>query len=136
MNSNLSNSVYNTNAIISFLRFPMAALVILWHSDAVYLSDIKLRYDTGIAESVLIACSWGICQISVPAFALISGFLFFGKMQVLDVGVWLLKLKRRIKSLFVPYIMWNLIAFLWMVVYTSFVSGDICIHQVYSMVGG
>lgn len=46
--------------------------------------------------------SWG-----VPGFFLLSGYLFFSNVYDLNIEVWCEKLKRRVKTLLIPYIFWN-----------------------------
>lgn len=50
---------------------------------------------------------YGVCRVAVPTFFLFSGFLFFK-----SVGCWqecMPKVKKRISTLLVPYLLWNLI---------------------------
>ena len=130
----------NSKDVISFLRFPMAALIVLLHADIVYQSDIPIRYDGGWANIVIITLSYGICQVAVPVFALISGYLFFGGLQCFQTTIWIAKIKRRSTSLFVPYILWNIIAFLWMIFYYyllhTFRGSEFDVMNVYESVGG
>lgn len=128
------------NTIISILRFPMAALVVLLHANIVYSPDVPLRYDGGLANTMIILFSNGICQVAVPTFALISGYLFFGGLQCFSMSIWFEKVKRRFTSLFVPYVLWNIIAFLWMLFYCyllhSFREAEFDISKIYNSVGG
>lgn len=56
----------------------------------------------------------GICgKLSVPIFLLISGYLFFREgSYVLTKELWTTKLKKRISSLLVPYLLWNFIGYI------------------------
>lgn len=56
----------------------------------------------------------GICgKLSVPIFLLISGYLFFREgSYVLTKELWSHKLKKRISSLLVPYLLWNFIGYI------------------------
>lgn len=56
----------------------------------------------------------GICgKLSVPIFLLISGYLFFREgSYVLTKELWISKLKKRISSLLVPYLLWNFIGYI------------------------
>lgn len=51
-----------------------------------------------------------MCSVCVPGFFLISGMLFFRGVDVFDVEVYKRKLRSRVKTLLVPYLLWNLIA--------------------------
>lgn len=56
----------------------------------------------------------GICgKLSVPIFLLISGYLFFREgSYALTKELWISKLKKRISSLLVPYLLWNFIGYI------------------------
>lgn len=58
---------------------------------------------------VIEICSQGIGRLAVPIFFFISGYLFFYKIACLDMKTYQHKLTRRIKSLLIPYFIWNLI---------------------------
>lgn len=97
---------------LAVLRFPLIVGVVLMHSFSSVVSFSSKS--TGVQEPGLI--SYAIRQyisevlacVSVPLFYTISGFLFFfgyqfSKKVVLD------KLSRRFKTLFIPFISWNLL---------------------------
>lgn len=91
---------------IDILRFPMAALVVLLHTAALGVGSTHPVYAT-----LCIVFGRGICRVAVPCFFLISGYLFFSKLEdKWDTSIWLEKLKKRAKTLLVPYIIWNLMA--------------------------
>lgn len=48
-----------------------------------------------------------ICQTAVPIFFIFAGFLFFIGVERFDFSTYKLKIKRRVTSLLVPYIIWN-----------------------------
>lgn len=50
-----------------------------------------------------------VFNVAVPVFFFISGFLFFDGIDQLTRSVYLGKLRRRVTSLLVPYILWNLL---------------------------
>lgn len=85
---------------ISLLRFPLCVGVVCIHS--AMLGGGNVQHILGDE----IGC------ISVPLFLLISGFLFFREGDgLLTKEVWLGKLKKRVRSLVIPYLLWNLIAY-------------------------
>ncbi len=106
---------------INLLRFPMAVLVILIHTDWYYASwhsEIKLTSGEGICfliGYILRTCA----EISVPTFFLFSGFLFFNNFRDFTWNGYKNKIKSRFKTLIIPYIVWNV------VVYTVAVSNKI-----------
>lgn len=57
----------------------------------------------------------GITSIAVPYFFLISGFFFFKQSYYQD-GRYFAMLKKKIRTLFVPFCIWNIVAFvpLWL----------------------
>lgn len=84
---------------IVYLHFIMSVLVILIHS---------INNDTKFEK--LFSMEFGIGQFAVPLFFVISGFLFFKNVKsISDVKQ---KINRRIYSLLVPYLLWNLIYFI------------------------
>ena len=57
---------------------------------------------------------FGLCMIANPLFFLISGFfLVGGATNVVDI---LIKLKKRMRTIVIPYVLWNVIFVLWYVV--------------------
>lgn len=58
--------------------------------------------------------SHGVSSLAVPTFFLISGYLFFKKLEHWDWTIWLSKMKRRVMTLIVPFLCWNIIAFVFM----------------------
>ena len=90
---------------IDWLRFPMAALIVLLHTGALGLDSSQPIY-----RSLSIITNAGICRLAVPCFFFISGYLFFSKLEEWDWHIWTGKLKSRIKTLFIPYLLWNIIA--------------------------
>lgn len=79
---------------IKYILFIVSVLVILIHS-----LNNETRFERFFAN--------GIGQFAVPTFFLISGFLFFRTVHTLyDIKH---KLRRRIRTLLIPYLIWNLI---------------------------
>ena len=67
-------------------------------------------------------CYWLICKMFTLTFFFISGYLFFREHQ-LDRQLYAGKLRRRVSSLLVPYIIWNAIALLVMYVQSRWTNG-------------
>ena len=51
-----------------------------------------------------------ICRSAVPVFFIISGYLFFQNITEFKKEAYSSKVKSRIRTLFIPYLLWNLIA--------------------------
>lgn len=81
---------------ISYLHFIMSVLVILIHS-----INNETRFEK------FFSIDSGIGQFAVPLFFIISGFLFFRNLESVNDAV--AKLKRRVYTLLIPYLLWNLI---------------------------
>lgn len=91
--------------VISFLAI---VLVVFLHA---YNLDTKQH---GIVLSLPKSYNWfvqnlisnGVTRIAVPLFFIISGFLFFTKFDENQPN-FLVKIRKRVKSLFVPYVIWS-----------------------------
>ena len=98
---------------LDLLRFPLAVLVVIVHTfsfeDVVVsgfhykISDCNLFCDANLFVDAFIR------GISVPIYFFISGYVFFVGAKFC-FGVYRQKIKNRIKTLFVPYIIWNAIS--------------------------
>lgn len=105
--------VKNQSQTIDLLRFPLVICVVFIH----IFPDITLVTDTdfpilssqclynvfGIIFSNVLPC------IAVPSFFLFSGYLFFANFKDWSWNGYKGKLRKRVKSLLIPYLLWNLI---------------------------
>ncbi len=109
--------------LISSLRLPLAVMVVAIHA---YISLAGWSYyelqnqclGSNVAQFFMISLSHVLCHIAVPIFFLISGFLFFTNFGIdgqTTLDYFKKKLLKRIKTIFIPYILW---IFLY-VVYTA-----------------
>lgn len=100
---------------IDYLRFPMIVGVIFIHNyrmadnmegiESFTVTDLPVYYYISNLFSNTLA------SISVPLFFFISGFLFFFKVDSFSHSIYLYKLRKRFKTLLVPYIFWNLLLY-------------------------
>ena len=95
--------------VITNLRFPLMLGVVLIHNvliDPAYASREGMCFLAFIIELL----SHQIVAPCVPLFFFISGYLFFlkfgDKFSVVDYGM---QLKKRVHTLLIPYIFWNLV---------------------------
>lgn len=102
---------------IEWLRFFCIAAVVLIHA-AGFNEIISCHH--GVYDTVRILFSLGLCQVAVPIFFLISGYLFFVRLEEWDTGIWTGKLKKRIKTLLIPYLIWNIIAALFNLIFCCY----------------
>lgn len=116
-----------SESISNKLRFFSSFLILL----VVYLHGYYLEGEQYPATNYFMnfLCG-GICGVANYMFFLISGFLFFNNVTKLnDICI---KIKKRTKTLLVPYVIWNLIFVLWFVLLSlipalseRFVNGSI-----------
>lgn len=92
------------------LNFVLAILVVLIHT--YNASTYGLEYGKGISSSVLWIedyFSHNLAHTAVPLFFAISGYLYFRTVSFVNLKE---KLKRRVYTLCIPYLIWNFIYFL------------------------
>ncbi len=110
------DSVKLLSATIDLLRFPLAIMVIFIHMNPevsnLFDVDFSLISGHGIYNVTGVLLSHVLTHIAVPTFYLISGFLFFINFQKWSWEGYKKKLSIRIKTLLVPYLLWNAIPFL------------------------
>lgn len=97
--------------IISILRFPLTFLVVVIHSrgEVTHVLDWSHLTMADVCSLVKVFLSDGVAQIAVPTFFFISGYLFFYQLEKLDLSTYKRKLKSRFHTLFVPFVLWNLL---------------------------
>ena len=92
--------------VVDFLRFPLIMVVVLIHCNYIEKSNINIQVSAPIFYHVIDLLGRYIYSIAVPLFFFISGYLFF-REGILSFGLCKLKLKKRIRTLVIPYIAWN-----------------------------
>ena len=102
---------------ISWLRFPLIVGVVFIHTNLTKKGVII----QGVAHEIQDATyyyaltnffSEVLARIAVPLFFIISGFLFFYHTDF-DAQTYKRKLKSRARTLLIPYLIWNFMAFLY-----------------------
>lgn len=102
---------------IMWLRFPLVLLVLLIHVNP-QNKDIFTPIQTIDVSHLIIANIYSIMgrigfyfsQVAVPFFFFTSGYFFFYKVRQWNIECYKKKLKKRLKTLLVPYLLWNFIA--------------------------
>lgn len=96
--------------VISFLRFPLIVGVLLIHSHphSVTIAGISIvdGQNLTVYSCIRFLFSNVLAATAVPLFFFISGFLFFKGNFTAETYAG--KLKKRCKSLLIPYLFWNL----------------------------
>ncbi len=98
----MNDKIYNIHLskVITWLRFPLIFLIILLHCYSVQ----RLEGSHETYFKVLYPFYNWLGETGVPGFFFISGYLFF-----LSKKTYLQKLKARVHTLVIPYILWNII---------------------------
>lgn len=95
--------------VISQLRFPLIVLVTFAHSYSGVSGDYSLLADWNTYEFLKLLVSQTLVKVAVPVFYIISGYLFFVNVKEWSGQVYRQKLLRRVKTLLIPYLFWNLL---------------------------
>lgn len=115
-NNQIKSSTFGkeTSDVISWLRFPLVMMVLFIH---VHPMDVPfnpgMQHLQGAGWSHVLYACWAVgCNIlsnvAVPTFFLISAYLFFRGMTEWSWLQYGQKLKRRARTLLVPYLIFNL----------------------------
>ncbi len=94
--------------IFDFLRIPLICIVVLIHT---LQADEHVEFGI-LYHDALYFFQESIGRSAVPVFFVISGYMFFYKVAGLTTEIYKSKLKRRVKSLLIPYLIWNALALL------------------------
>ena len=86
------------------VRLPLIILVTYAHS----YGAIRVGYSLDSYEILKILVSQTLVKVAVPAFFIMSGYLFFANVEEFTKEIYWQKIRRRIKTLLIPYIIWNL----------------------------
>ncbi|MBR1447189.1 MAG: acyltransferase family protein [Prevotella sp.] len=87
---------------ITFLRFPLTMIIVMYHCYCVQTPNNQPLY-----AAVTYPFGLMIGETGVPAFFFISGFLFFFSQRKYSQ-----KLRTRLNTLLVPYLIWNAVVLL------------------------
>jgi len=94
---------------IQILRFPLIVAIVFIHAGPIFFSAYHQpaqKYSFSVSFFIYLI-SEIFARVAVPLFFIISGFLFFKDFD-LSFTTYLYKIKTRIKTLFVPYLFWNI----------------------------
>ena len=88
------------------LRFLLLAGVVLIHSSMWPELGLEEAGNAGVEITTFVSSQ--LMSVCVPSFYILSGYLFFYRCGRLTPDVYVRKLKRRVRTLLVPYLIWNL----------------------------
>lgn len=96
--------------VIRQLRFPMIVLVTFAHSYGKVAEGFSfMSSDWNTYEFLKLLMSQTLVKVAMPVFFIMSGYLFFANVAKLDANTYKRKMMRRLKTLLVPYLIWNLL---------------------------
>lgn len=109
----------HVSQVIEVLRFPLIALVVLFHAFSCSITLPAGVYDWH--QPVTDFLYWNlfhdsIATAAVPLFFAISGFLYFNGVTTFGRKVWWKKTEKRVFRLIVPLLSWALLSLLYYVV--------------------
>lgn len=101
-----NNYIYR---IFDTLRFPLVILIVFLHlkgePSSMQIDWNNFSFIDGYnLLRTYVSCV--ICNIAVPLFFLMSGYLFYNRIGELTKDIYLKKIKRRLKTLCIPYFFW------------------------------
>lgn len=108
-----------TSKTISWLRFVLVMMVLLYHvhpdGNPNFLgTDVSRLADGTVGQVVYTVAALAmfvVCNLSVPLFFFISGYLFYTSSREWNWrDVWWSKMKRRVYTLLIPYLAYNLLS--------------------------
>lgn len=108
---------------ITFVSFWCAVLVVALHANCLGIFELKetTAVSTKFAVFLQKFISQDLTRCAVPIFFMISGYLFFVKVRtVSDVFK---NIKKRVKSLFIPFVIWNILHFVINFFITAYPNG-------------
>ncbi|MDE6648809.1 MAG: acyltransferase [Muribaculaceae bacterium] len=101
--------------VIDYMRFPLIVGVIFIHNYrmADNMEGVESFTSTNLPIYYYVSNLFSntLASIAVPLFFFISGYLFFYKVNSFSSTTYLYKLKKRFRTLLVPYIFWNLLLY-------------------------
>ena len=99
-----------TSELLNSIRFPLAVGVVFIHNSAALGWKLSQPFEYSLSKYFFTLFSTIIPSVCVPLFFFISGYLFYINIDKSDKCQFFIhKIKKRIGSLFLPYVLWNLI---------------------------
>ncbi|MFT3993921.1 MAG: acyltransferase [Dysgonomonas sp.] len=103
--------------VIDYIRFPLAVGIVWIHTagainvDTIQQIDLNVVTGDKVYAILTIIFAKLIFLAAVPLFFIISGYYYFYNVKSWGRGEYVRKTKSRLKSLVIPYFIWNAIAF-------------------------
>ena len=108
--SKMDKNIVSTSDVIKQMRLPLIILVTYAHSYGGITEGYSLTASVWSTLEVLkLLISQTLVKAAVPTFFVISGYLFFANVEPWNRQTYWQKIKRRIRTLLIPYLLWNLL---------------------------
>ena len=96
--------------VINALRLPLIVLVTYAHSYGGVIEGYSVLGSGWDSYEVMkIVISQTLVKMAMPMFFVISGYLFFANVEKFNKTIYWQKIRRRVRTLLIPYIIWNLL---------------------------
>ena len=96
--------------VIAAMRFPLMVLLLFAHVLPMVSVPIEMNLsEMNIYHFISEGISHNLSRIRNPLFFFFSGFFFFPKLEEWNAGFYRSQLKKRIRSLLLPYLLWNIL---------------------------
>lgn len=107
--------------ITTLMRFPLIVIVVMIHTcqDADNFAIQGRPFGEGFGTWYFALLYWmaeSFGRLAVPCFFAISGYLFFYGVKQFGIDEYGQKVKRRIWSLLIPYVLWTLLMMAWTII--------------------
>lgn len=94
------------SVVFNYIKFILILGVVAIHSSIYAHCDIPAN---PIGRGIVLFFANGLTKVCVPCFFLLSGYLYFNNVDRFTRVTYLSKTRRRIYSLLIPYLLWNVI---------------------------
>lgn len=106
----MDKNIASTSEGIRKMRLPLIILVTYAHSYGGITEGYSLTTSAwSTLEALKLLISQTLVKAAVPTFFVISGYLFFANVEAWSRQAYWQKIRRRIKTLLIPYLLWNLL---------------------------
>lgn len=96
----------NKSVIFNYIKFILILGVVAIHSNVYFGYDAS---GAPVGRSIVEFFSDRLTKVCVPCFFLLSGYLYFNNVTRFTKATYLNKTRRRIFTLLIPYLLWNVI---------------------------
>lgn len=122
---------------INMLRFPLCVMVVLIHARVAVMSVGGEQLDLihyPIYSNVSYIVSEIVARVAVPLFYIFSGYLFFLKTPNYSLEDYKINVKKKAKSLLLPYVFWNVVVLLYLFLKEKMLGAEPKVIEDYAMV--